>query len=396
MIAHDRGRCRPEMDDVELSTLVGCIYQAALDATLWPTVLNRISDAIHGRQCAAVFFDWATYTCAAVAPRQDPDYLRNYSEHWASRNFIRQRSAKRPPGDLMTISTLASEEELAHSDFYNEWLRPQGMEVALGSNIAVEGSASTLLCVYRSRCLGEFDQVESWLFSLLVPHFRNAALFAHRTASLDLGRSGAFETMDWLHLGVIIVDAAGKVIIANRMAERLLSEGDGVAAHAGRLHAATLDDTRRLGTAISDCAIRVATSCNRQLTLRRHGRPSLDALVLPFQVEQHDFWACRQACIIVLTDPEQQREAQAKVLRRRLGLTRVEAELAIEIVKGDGRQAAADRLGVSLGTARTHLTHIFEKTCVHSQAQLVRLILQTQAGTIPTQMSSSELGVAQG
>jgi DNA-binding CsgD family transcriptional regulator len=47
--------------------------------------------------------------------------------------------------------------------------------------------------------------------------------------------------------------------------------------------------------------------------------------------------------------------------------------LLAEIAKGDGLQAAADRLGVSLATARTHLRHVFEKTSAHRQAELVGL-----------------------
>ena len=44
--------------------------------------------------------------------------------------------------------------------------------------------------------------------------------------------------------------------------------------------------------------------------------------------------------------------------------------------KGDGRQATADRLGITVGTARSHLSKIFDKTGVTRQAELVRLLLQ--------------------
>jgi DNA-binding CsgD family transcriptional regulator len=68
-------------------------------------------------------------------------------------------------------------------------------------------------------------------------------------------------------------------------------------------------------------------------------------------------------------------------LRSRFGLTCAEANLAIEITRGDGRKAAAARLGIAVTTARTHLTHIFEKTGVRRQAELVRLVLQQPDGT---------------
>ena len=58
------------------------------------------------------------------------------------------------------------------------------------------------------------------------------------------------------------------------------------------------------------------------------------------------------------------------------GFTPAEAVFALEIIKGDGRQATADRLGITVGTARSHLSRIFDKTGVRHQAELVRLLLQ--------------------
>ena len=62
-------------------------------------------------------------------------------------------------------------------------------------------------------------------------------------------------------------------------------------------------------------------------------------------------------------------------LRRRFGLTAAEARLATEVLKGDGRAAAARRRGISLDTANYQLARIFEKTGTHRQTELIRLLL---------------------
>jgi DNA-binding CsgD family transcriptional regulator len=54
----------------------------------------------------------------------------------------------------------------------------------------------------------------------------------------------------------------------------------------------------------------------------------------------------------------------------RFGLTDAESGVAAEILKGDGRLAAARRLGISDTTAKTHLSNIFEKTGTRRQAEL--------------------------
>ena len=84
----------------------------------------------------------------------------------------------------------------------------------------------------------------------------------------------------------------------------------------------------------------------------------------------------RPVAIVLVSDPEAGTQDQVERLRERFGFTPAEAAFAVEIVKGDGRQATADRLGITVGTARSHLSKIFEKTGVTRQAELVRRLLQ--------------------
>jgi DNA-binding CsgD family transcriptional regulator len=67
-------------------------------------------------------------------------------------------------------------------------------------------------------------------------------------------------------------------------------------------------------------------------------------------------------------------------LRSRFGLTAGEARVALEMTSAEGRAAAAQRLGVSVATLKTHLVRIFEKTGVSRQAELVRLLLEETQG----------------
>jgi DNA-binding CsgD family transcriptional regulator len=80
--------------------------------------------------------------------------------------------------------------------------------------------------------------------------------------------------------------------------------------------------------------------------------------------------------IIFVTDPDLVPLPAESQLARSFGLTPAEATFAREIAKGDGIQAAAERLGITRSTARTHLQHIFDKTDTHRQAELVRLVLR--------------------
>lgn len=61
-------------------------------------------------------------------------------------------------------------------------------------------------------------------------------------------------------------------------------------------------------------------------------------------------------------------------LHNRYGLTSQEARLALLIGGGATVRAAAERLGITVGTARQHLKRVFAKTDVGRQAELVLLL----------------------
>ncbi|TIM67780.1 MAG: hypothetical protein E5Y52_10680 [Mesorhizobium sp.] len=93
----------------------------------------------------------------------------------------------------------------------------------------------------------------------------------------------------------------------------------------------------------------------------------------PLKIELTWFVTGRPAAIVFVADPDSAPRTMQGQLRTLYRLTPAEAAVAITIARGEGLQAVADELGISLTTARTHLQHVFEKTETR-QAGLVRLI----------------------
>jgi len=81
----------------EVLDLVGAIYDAALDATLWPDILNRIGDAVGGPEVIFGVYDPTTGLSNLLAPRIDPTLVASLME-WAPRNPLLPLGAGQAPG----------------------------------------------------------------------------------------------------------------------------------------------------------------------------------------------------------------------------------------------------------------------------------------------------------
>jgi DNA-binding CsgD family transcriptional regulator len=180
----------------------------------------------------------------------------------------------------------------------------------------------------------------------------------------------------------LLVDAEARPLFANRAARALLDSRDGLRLEAGALSTSDVDGRRTLSGLIKSCAgDPIVTGSGGEVALARGTRLPLDVVVTPVKPETATAiipwtFAHRAVAIVLVSDPEREIQARVEDLRERFGFTPAEAAFALEIIKGDGRQAAADRLGITVGTARSHLSSIFDKTGSRRQAELVWVLLQ--------------------
>jgi DNA-binding CsgD family transcriptional regulator len=359
----------------DLSEFVGSIYDTALDRGACPPMLNRLADLL-GATTGAHFgsYNSRTYVTRNVAPRFDQKYIRSFAEYWGSRDIFWLHGANQPIGAVFMPETFMSREEHCRTDIFNEWYKPQGAEVLMRTNLLIEGPVSTVVTVGRRYSEGDFRASEIRLFAALIPHLQRGVQLQLRLAGVDGPRA------DRLRQGVLLVDAAARVIFANRAAEMMLRAGAGVLLGRDGLRGETPGETAVLRRMITDCAAPKDElgGAGGRLRLSRENRAPLTVLVVPHRARFAWIDVARPRAILFITDPEEADTVRRESLQQDFGLTLAEAGFAREILKAAGLQATADRLGISLTTARTHLAHVFDKTGTRRQAELVRLILQSQ------------------
>lgn len=371
---------RRHLGEDEVSDLVGSIYDAALDARLWPDVLNRIGDAVGGPQVVFGFYDPANGIADMHAPRTDPDIVRSFGD-WIDAPPLPCTGNYRP-GEVFSGADVISREEFTGTRFYHELWRPAGFSASpLVTNLFADGGASGHIASHELPNRPA-DSGQKRLFAALAQHLVRAVALQRRLYLLTIANEVLLHGLDGLKQGFLLVDAQARPLFVNAEARARLDARDGMQLEAGALSAS--DGGRALRGLIASCAAEAgsAAGAGGDIALSRgSGRLPLDVLVTPVQPETAMAaipWTSSQraVAIVLVCDAETAKDARVRNLRERFGLTPAEATFAIEIIKGDGRQATADRLGITVGTARSHLSRIFDKTGVRHQAELVRLLLQ--------------------
>jgi DNA-binding CsgD family transcriptional regulator len=367
--------------DEELIALIDLIYEVALDIDLLPSVLIRLADAVGAAQVAMTSMDRRANVVATIAPRFDPDLLASWKEYWAFQDPILARAALQPPGEIYTLDSLMPREEFAVTPVFNEFWRPAEISLTMGANLLVEDQFSAMIGFANVIGKDTVTAEQMHIFEAVLRHLIRAARISRRLWEMELKHVAAAERLGAQKEGALLTDALGRVVHANAAAKAMLDDRSGIFLDNGRLTAA--DGSGILQRLIASCARTTPAPGGpggEIKILRELSHSPLHVMVTPLRSKARlaDIpWISigTPVAIVTVRDPDLDRRRREVNLRRRFGLTIAESRLATEILKGDGRAAAARRRGISNATAKSHLSIIFEKTGTHRQAELIRLVL---------------------
>ena len=176
---------------------------------------------------------------------------------------------------------------------------------------------------------------------------------------------------------LIELDADGRVLWMSPAAAARLPGHDGLTVSAGRLRA-----TRRVADRDLQAAIRRAAglcSYTAYVAAFDDAGPKARFPVMLGEDEAGGALLCTvmvdDYTVFVSFDDGEDLARRLRVAGAVFALSPGQERLALEIAGGHDLGAAAERMSVTLNTARTHLRRMFDKTGVNSQAALMRLLL---------------------
>jgi DNA-binding CsgD family transcriptional regulator/PAS domain-containing protein len=373
----------------KLLELIGLVYDAAVEPAGWTACLTALGRALHAPAIGLFpVTPGSLSTRASLCVGHGPEFLARYDAYYGRSEVNAYMQATTPdmlvPGIVIRAEAVIPDRELRRTEYFADWLRPQGIGAGAFAILRSPGGAPLVLSVARSPALGHLDMEELALLRVLVPHLERALALDRHLERLDAERQASEAALDLLAAGVILVDGSGLPVLLNRRANALVKANDGLGLDRDGLRAATPEATGALRGLIAEAGRTSrgrGTAAGGALVLPRpSGRRPLAALVTPIARERWRPAVAMALAAVIVSDPDDVAAPPTTALRRLWGLTPAEAMLAREVVAGRNLKDAAEGLGVSVATARSQLARVFAKTGTDRQAELVRML----ATALPT------------
>jgi DNA-binding CsgD family transcriptional regulator len=371
----------------QLSGLIGAIYAAALDASLWAAVLGRARTLVGGSAAALLAKDTAAEGLAVYYDDGglDPHYKRLYLEEYSRLDPCTAGRVAAEIAEPVSTVDLLPYDEFLKTRFYREWARPQGFVDLVCAVLDKSATGAAVFGIFRHERDGLADAVARRRMRLIAPHLRQA-LAIGRTVEGKTAEAATFaDALDGLAAGLFLVDAAGRMVHANASGRALLEEQGVLRASGGRLVAGDARSAPALGEVLAAAGGDGAPTDGQPdrgpgrsvavpLSTREGAHYVAHALPLGSISRRRAGGRPSAAAALLVHRAVLEAPLPAQAMARLYGLTPAEMRVLGAIVEVGGVPEAAEALGIGEATVKTHLHRLFGKTGATRQVDLVKLV----------------------
>lgn len=357
---------QPSGLSVELSALIGSIYECALDPSRWKQTLAQVQSALEAHTVVLHLNDLQQN--AVIFHMQSGAWMEPEPKHVAElHGMLPVAPSVHEP---FVLSRHQEVQAVAKSAVMREWLAPQGVVDLMQLFILHTPTRFSGVGVAWHHTHGPSRDNEIDLARLLQPHLRRAVAISDVLDLRTIERRRFEAAVDALRCAVIMVNRTNTILYANRAAEDMLREGHLLTAAGGMLSASQAKPAADLRNAIAKSS---RSSVGDQeagpaVRLTANGSPAIFAHVLPL-FGAHD----EHAVAAVFVEAKSEASNVARALTSAFDLTPAETRVAAALLDGADVQRTAMQLGLAASTVKTHLNRIFFKTGTARQADLQRL-----------------------
>lgn len=265
----------------------------------------------------------------------------------------------------------ASSDELARSDYYS-FLRKYGFNWSAGIGFS-NGDDEWCMVVERGDKQGLVTPEEQADWVRFAPHLSRTALLSRNLSFANA--TGMVDAYQSLGCPSFLLDRDGRVIRVNAVAEKLI--GDGLSLAQGVLGCSLPDDNRELAGMVARLCRPPGiadTDALPPVVIRRPIKRPLIVEGIRITGMASAVFSSAKAILLVSDTERPSASPSMDLLRETFSLTRAEGALVSHLAREVPLPLAAELLGISFETARSHLKRIFAKTGTNRQSDLLRLI----------------------
>ena len=228
----------------------------------------------------------------------------------------------------------------------------------------------------RSARQGPFGHEERRFLELLLPHMRRSMQLGFRLHAYHGLQRAAFDVLDRLSVGVILLDRRLRMVYANTAARALGADGGALHLRNATVATHSPPHSQRLGELIRAALFGMPAG---SISVPRPSDGQL-LTILVSSVRSRDVGRFADlslpdaAVLLFVIDPANRAGIPIAWVMDAYGLTQAEARVALATSSGMTIPETATQLGVSVNTIKTHLRRVFDKTGSSRQTELARLM----------------------
>jgi DNA-binding CsgD family transcriptional regulator/PAS domain-containing protein len=366
----------------QFSTVVEKIYDAALDQDLWPTALQSIADLV-GADAAGIHF--ADMEQISMGPRNYhtigfPESFNQkiweYANVWAVQSGMPFWNA----GDVHHLPDILPHEELISGKFYKEVISKEDQDDYIGMVAVREGSCLVPMTLATKKATGSFQPRGLKFVKLLSSHICRSAKISFALELKTLQNNILETTLNTIGSGIYLVQRNGRIVFMNESAEKQLARGIGLAILNNRIIPKDQSAAAQFAAAMSDTVDEISPQAISIALPDESG--GMLATIMPLNKGiRHSLTGGDNPAVyaIFVQNPMAPPPNPGEGFAKLYGLTQAESRTLMALSMGQGPQDAAEVLGVSITTIRSHLQHIFTKTSTSGQSDLMQLMMRSAA-----------------
>jgi DNA-binding CsgD family transcriptional regulator len=365
---------------IQLSTLIGDIYDAALDPGLWPSVLEGVARYVPGAFVNLFSQDATRKTAQAFYTYGiEQEFIDLYFQKYVHLNPVFPTTLFFDVGRILTDEDIMPKSEFIETRFFKEWVQPQGLIASSMASILEKSSTSVAaIALGRGERDGPVDDAAVRHMELIVPHVRRSVTIGKVIDLHKVEAAALADTLDGLASAMFLVDAAGHIAHSNAAGLAMLDQAAVMRATAGKLAVTDAQADRTLHNifvnADSGDAAVGAKGIAVPLTSRDGERYVAHVLPLTSGARRKAGIAYSAVAAVFVRKAALELLHPLETIAATFKLTPAEMRVLMMIVQLGGVPEVAPVLGLSEATVKTHLQRIFAKTDTGRQADLVKLV----------------------